>query len=117
MRDDLGEPVVVVAKALSMPREVLYRVLMFVNPTVGHSVERVHALAALNDEMTQAAAEGMVAIWQALQQRDRACISASADRLGRRNATARAGRLAPPCNALLRRNEQAGAGTFHDRPT
>ena len=50
----------------SMPREVLYRVLLFVNPTVGHSVERVHALAALNDEMTQAAAEGMVVIWQAL---------------------------------------------------
>lgn len=69
--DHLGEPVVVAAKALSMPREVLYRVLMFVNPTVGHSVERVHALAALNDEMTRAAAEGMVAIWQALQQRDR----------------------------------------------
>ncbi len=71
VRDDLGEPVVVAAKALSMPREVLYRVLIFVNPTVGHSVERVHALATLNDEMTQAAAEGMVAIWQALQQRDR----------------------------------------------
>jgi hypothetical protein len=70
-RDDLGEPVVVVAKVLNMPRAALYRVLMFVNPTVGHSVERVHALAALNDEMTQAAAEGMVAIWQALRQRDR----------------------------------------------
>ncbi len=70
VRDNLGEPVVVAAKALNMPRAALYRVLMFVNPTVGHSVERVHALAALNDEMTQAAAEGMVAIWQALQ-RDR----------------------------------------------
>jgi hypothetical protein len=71
-RDDLGEPVAVAAKALGMPREVLYRVLMFVNPAVGHSVERVHALAALYDEMTQPAAEGMVAIWQALQQRERA---------------------------------------------
>jgi hypothetical protein len=71
VRDDLGEPVVVAAKALGMPRQALYRVLIFVNPTVGHSVERVHALATLNDEMTQAAAEGMVAIWQALQQRDR----------------------------------------------
>ena len=45
---------------------------MFVNPAVGHSVERVHALAALYDEMTQPAAEGMVAIWQALQQNERA---------------------------------------------
>ena len=52
MRDDLGEPVVVAGKALGMPRDVLYRILMFVNPAVGHSVERVHALAALYDEMT-----------------------------------------------------------------
>ena len=71
-RDDLGEPVVIAGKALSLRRDVLYRILMFVNPAVGHSVERVHALAALYDEMTQPAAEGMVAIWQALQQNERA---------------------------------------------
>jgi hypothetical protein len=70
--DELGEPVVVAAKTLGMPRNMLYRVLMFVNPAVGHSVERVHALAALNDEMPQPAAEGMAAIWQALQQIERA---------------------------------------------
>jgi hypothetical protein len=70
--DDLGEPVVVAGKALGMSRHVLYRILMFVNPAVGHSVERVHALAALFDEMTPPAAEGMVAIWQALAQNDRA---------------------------------------------
>jgi hypothetical protein len=71
-RDELGEPVVVAAKALGMPREILYRVLMFVNPAVGHSVERVHALATLYDDLTRPAAEGMVAIWQALQRNDRA---------------------------------------------
>ena len=65
-RDELGEPVVVAAKALSLAREVLCRVLMFVNPAVGHSVERVHALAALYDDMTTPAAESMLAIWQAL---------------------------------------------------
>jgi hypothetical protein len=65
-RDELGEPVVAAAKALGVARDVLYRILMFVNPAVGHSVERVHALAALYDEMTAAAAAGMVAIWQAL---------------------------------------------------
>lgn len=64
--DDLGEPVAVAAKALGVPRDVLYRILMFVNPAVGHSVERVHALAVLYDEMPAAAAAGMVAIWQAL---------------------------------------------------
>ncbi len=44
--DDLGEPIVTAAKALDMPRDVVYRILLFVNTTVGHSVERVHALAS-----------------------------------------------------------------------
>ena len=41
---NIGEPIVVAVKALGIPRDVVYRMLMFVNPTVGHSVERVHAL-------------------------------------------------------------------------
>ena len=71
-----------------MPRDVVYRILLFVNTTVGHSVERVHALAALYDEMTMQAAEHMVAIWQALQQA-RAC---RARRIGRCSGTTRAPR-------------------------
>jgi hypothetical protein len=67
VRDDHGEPIVVAVKALGIPRDVVYRLLMFANPAVGHSVERVHALAMLYDEMTTPAAEGMVAIWQALR--------------------------------------------------
>lgn len=65
--DELGEPIVIAAKALAMPRDVVYRILLFVNTTVGHSVERVHTLATLYDEMTVQAAEHMVAIWQASQ--------------------------------------------------
>ncbi len=68
--DELGEPIVAAAKALDMPRDVVYRILLFVNTTVGHSVERVHALAALYDEMTAQAAVHMVAIWQALQRHE-----------------------------------------------
>ena len=59
-------------KVLGVRRDVLYRILMFVNPAVGHSVERVHALAALYEEMTQPAAESIVAIWQALRPGERA---------------------------------------------
>ena len=62
----------VAAKTLALRRDVLYRILMFVNPAVGHSVERVHALAALYDEMTTPAAESMLAIWQALGNDERA---------------------------------------------
>lgn len=65
--DELGESIVIAAKALALPRDVVYRILLFVNTTVGHSVERVHTLANLYDEMTVQAAEHMVAIWQALQ--------------------------------------------------
>lgn len=72
LRDELGEPLVVAAKALGIAREVLYRILLFANPSVGHSVERVHALAALYDEITPQAAQGMVAIWQALDEGERA---------------------------------------------
>jgi len=72
VHDHLGEPIVVAAKALEVPRDVLYRILLFVNAAVGHSVERVHALAALYDEITMQAAEGMVAIWQSLQNDERA---------------------------------------------
>lgn len=64
--DELGEPIVVAAKALALPRDLLYRILLFVNTAVGHSVERVHALAALYDEVNPQVAHDLVAIWQAL---------------------------------------------------
>jgi len=73
--DDLGEPIVTAAKALGMPRDVVYRILLFVNATIGHSVERVHALAALYDDITTQAAEHMVAIWQALHKKERAAAA------------------------------------------
>ena len=39
--DQLGEPVLVAAKTLALRRDVLYRISsLFVNPAVGHSVER-----------------------------------------------------------------------------
>ena len=69
--DELGEPIITAAKALNIRREVLYRILLFVNVAIGHSVERVHALACLFDELTTQAAEHMVAIWQALPKAER----------------------------------------------
>lgn len=72
VRDDLGEPVAVAAKVLGLSVEVFHRVLLFLNPAVGHSVERVHALAALYQEMSWPAAAGLVAIWQALEKDERA---------------------------------------------
>lgn len=72
VRDALGEPIVLAAKVLGMPRDILYRVLMFLNPAIGHSADRVHALTALYDELTEPAAASMLAVWQALAQQERA---------------------------------------------
>lgn len=71
VRDALGEPIVLAAKVLGMPREILYRVLLFLNPAIGHSVDRVHALAALYDELSERAATSMLAVWQALAPQER----------------------------------------------
>lgn len=70
--DELGEPIVVAAKVLGVPRDLLYRILLFINTAVGHSVERVHALASLYDEITVEAAEDLVAVWQTVGQKERA---------------------------------------------
>jgi hypothetical protein len=64
IRDASGEPLVVAAKALRMPRDVLERILLFLNPAIGHSVERVHGLAKLYDEIMPQAADHLAAIWR-----------------------------------------------------
>jgi len=63
-RDHSGEPIVIAAKAYGMQSAVLRRILLFLNPAIGQSVERVHDLARLFDELTPQVAERMVAIWR-----------------------------------------------------
>jgi hypothetical protein len=63
-RDYSGEPIVVAAKALGMKAAVLQRILLFLNPAIGQSVERVYDLARLFDELTPEAAERMLTIWR-----------------------------------------------------
>jgi hypothetical protein len=62
--DPSGEPIVVVAKAIGMKAAVFQRILLFLNPAVGQSVQRVYGLARLYDEMTPVSAERMMAIWR-----------------------------------------------------
>src|SRR5262245_42412552 len=63
--DISGEPVVVVAKVLGMKTDVLQRILLFLNPVVGLSVQRIFELCQLYDEVSSAAAEHMLTIWRA----------------------------------------------------
>ena len=63
-RDTSGEPIVVAAKSLGMKAAVLQRVLLFLNPSVGQSVQRVYDLADLFDALPREAAERMLMIWR-----------------------------------------------------
>ena len=84
--DDAGEPLVVAARALGMPADVFLRVLLFLNPAIGQSVERVFDLVDLFDELSAEAGLQIVASWQnALAGEKRAARHQSAP-LGRRNA-------------------------------
>ena len=64
VQDSSGEPLVVAAKALGMSAAVLQRVLLFLNPAIGHSVARVYELADLFDALSPQAATHMVALWR-----------------------------------------------------
>lgn len=54
--DPSGEPLLVALKALGMPSDVVLRVLLFLDPAVGHSVDRVFDLARLYDQIAPEAA-------------------------------------------------------------
>ncbi len=60
--DESGEPIVAAAKAMQVPADVLQRMLLFINPRVGQSIDRVYKLAELYDDITVDAACRMVAI-------------------------------------------------------
>jgi uncharacterized protein (DUF2336 family) len=64
VRDDSGEPIVVAAKALGMTTAVIQRILLFLNPAIGQSVERVHKLSRFFDELKPETAERMLSIWR-----------------------------------------------------
>jgi hypothetical protein len=64
VHDELGEPIAVAGKAMNLPADVLQRMILFLNPAVGHSVDRVYELAGLYREITVDAARRLVAIWR-----------------------------------------------------
>ena len=70
VNDELGEPIVVAAKAMCLPADVLQRMLLFMNPRIGQSVDRVYELAQLYGEISVDAARRMIAIWRAADKAD-----------------------------------------------
>ncbi len=72
VNDELGEPIVVAAKALQASRAVLERILLFINPLISQSVHRVHELATRYDEISLESAQRLIAIWQDADPREQA---------------------------------------------
>ncbi len=63
-RDNSGEPIVVAAKALGIKADVLQRILLFLNPVIGQSAQRIYELSRLYDELEPGAVDRMAAIWR-----------------------------------------------------
>jgi hypothetical protein len=64
LEDDMGEPIVAAAKAMELPTDVLQRILLFMNPRVGQSVDRVYELANLYADISTDAAHRLIGIWR-----------------------------------------------------
>jgi hypothetical protein len=62
--DPGGEPLACAARALDMPSPVFQRVLLFLNPEVGSSVNHVYRLSRLYDGLRERSALIMLAAWR-----------------------------------------------------
>ena len=68
--DQLGEPFAVSARALAMPADIFQRILMFLNPAIGHSAARVYELSDLFSTLPLPSALHLVAIWREADRMD-----------------------------------------------
>ena len=59
-----GEPLTCAMKALAMPSPVFQRVLLFLNPEIGCSVNTVYRLSRLYDRLSERSALVMLAAWR-----------------------------------------------------
>jgi hypothetical protein len=64
VNDPGGEPLACAVRALDMPSAAFQRVLMFLNPEFGSSVNNVYRLSRLYDRLTQRSALVMLAAWR-----------------------------------------------------
>jgi Uncharacterised protein conserved in bacteria (DUF2336) len=64
VNDPGGEPLACAARALDMPSAVFQRVLLFLRPEIGTSVQHVYRLSRLYDRLSERSALVMLAAWR-----------------------------------------------------
>jgi hypothetical protein len=64
LNDPSGEPMVVAAKAAGIPIAILQRILLLVDPTMSHSVERVYDLTELYHDLGGRTARDLLVQWR-----------------------------------------------------
>lgn len=64
VNDPSGEPIVVAAKAIGMPIDVLQRIMLVMNPAISHSVRRIFDLSALYQHIKPEAAHHLLSLWR-----------------------------------------------------
>ena len=64
VHDPGGEPLACAARALDMPSAAFQRVLLFLNPEFGSSVQNVYRLSRLYDRLSERSALVMLAAWR-----------------------------------------------------
>jgi uncharacterized protein DUF2336 len=62
--DPGGEPLACAMKALDTPSPIFQRILLFLNPEFGTSVEKVYRIARMYDRLTERSALVMIAAWR-----------------------------------------------------
>jgi Uncharacterised protein conserved in bacteria (DUF2336) len=62
--DPGGEPLACAMKALDTPSPIFQRVLLFLNPQFGTSVEKVYRISRMYDRLTERSALVMIAAWR-----------------------------------------------------
>lgn len=63
-QDVSGEPLIVALRTLAIPTDILQRVILFLNPEIGHSVQRVYDLVQLHDDIEPETARRVLTIWR-----------------------------------------------------
>jgi hypothetical protein len=114
VEDEQGEPIVIAAKAMCLPADVLQRIVLFLNPLVGQSVDRVYELSALYREISVEAARRLVAIMRAAEPAGRMAQDTrsiyEAAETARRALSDLASTVKRPDAPVLRRAMGAGEG-------